>query len=167
MKGKCAKWLEPEGLKEVEALAATHTDGEMSKALGCAPSTYFKWLKTYPQMAEAVERGRTGAQAEKAVQAVEASLFERCIGGVHNVAKAMKIRTVEYDEATGRRVRETERIELATEQVYVPADVGAIKFFLTNRAPEKWKNRTELSADPETQESVETFLERIGGGREF
>ena len=98
---------------------------------------------------------------------MEASLLERSLGGAHVVAKAVKLKEVEYDER-GRRIREVERVEMAEETVYVPADTAAIRFFLTNRAPEKWKNKTELAADPETREGVEEFLRSLSeGGREF
>lgn len=167
-KAKYRDWTSTEGLARLEAMSATKTDEELIREMGIASSTFYAWLKKYPEMAEALTHGRTSAMAAEAVERVEDSLFDRCIGGTREVAKAIKIKTVEYDETTGRRLRETERIEMAVEQVYVPADVNAIKFFLTNRAPEKWKNRTELSADPETQESVENFLAKLGeGGREF
>lgn len=165
---KYKRWIAPEGLAKLEELAATKTDEELAREMGIVPSTYYKWQKDHPEIGTAIEKGRTGALAEKAVEAVEESLFDRCLGGVREVKKAMKIKTVEYDETTGRRLRETERIELAVEETYVPADTNAIKFYLTNRAPAKWKNKTELSADPETTESVEDFLRRIAeGGREF
>lgn len=165
-RGKYQRWMSEEGQKQLAEWAATQTDEELARSMGIAQSTFYKWQPSHPEIAGAIERGRTGALAEKAVETVEASLFERCVGGVHEVAKAVKIKTVEYDEATGRRIRETERVELAKEQVYVPADTAAIKFFLTNRAPDRWKNRTDLTA--ETTEGVEAFLKSLGGGeREF
>ena len=130
--------------------------------------TLYKWLKKYGEIGEAVMRGRSGARARANIEAVEESLLERCLGGVREVAKGFRVREREYDKVTGRCVAERERIEMAMEQVYVPADTNAIRFFLTNRAPERWKNRTEVSADPETAEGVEAFLKRIGKGeREF
>ena len=167
-RSKKAKWTAPEGLQELERNAAIMTDAELIAVMGVASSTFYKWLKDCPEIAGAIDKGRNGALAAAAVKEVEASLFERCVGGIRTVQKAMKVKTVEYDEMTGKRLRETEKIELAAEQVFVPADTAAIKFFLTNRAPERWKNKTELSADPETTESVEEFLRRIAdGGREF
>lgn len=166
-KGKYAKWLTEEGQKELGDLAALHTDEELIAAMGVASSTFYNWLKKYPEIAAAIEKGRSSALAEEAVEAVEDSLYERCIGGTHTVMKGFKVREVKYD-AAGKRISETEHVELVAEQVYVPADVNAIKFFLTNRKPERWKNRTEFSADDDTKESVETFLQRISeGGREF
>ena len=166
-KGKLAQWISPEGLAKIEEWAASKSDEEMIAGMGVAASTFYRWRAKHDEIENAITAGRTGALAAANNKAVEASLLERCLGGTHQVAKAVKLKEVIYD-AQGRRVREEERVEMALETVYVPADTQAIKFWLTNRAPEKWKNRTELSADPETREGVEEFLRSLSdGGREF
>ncbi len=168
-KGKLAQWTTPEGLAKIEEWAAARTDEELIAAMGVAASTFYRWRAQHEEIDNAIVSGRTGALGQENIRKVEASLLERCLGGVQVVAKGFKVRRTSYDER-GHRVEE-EHIEMAAEQVYVPADTNAIKFFLTNRAPEKWKNRTELSADPETREGVEEFLRGLaatdGGGREF
>ena len=166
--GKLAKWKTPEGLAKLEEMAAACiTDNELMAQMGIANTTFYRWRAENEEIENAIVAGRNGAAAEAHNKAVENSLLERCLGGEHTVMKAMKVKEIAYDER-GRR-REEERIELVAETVYVPADTNAIKFWLTNRSPDKWKNRTEFSADPETRESVEDFLLRIadGGGREF
>lgn len=166
-KGKLAQWMTPEGLAKIEEWAASRTDEEMIAGMGVAASTYYRWREQHDEIENAINAGRTGALAQANNKAVEESLLERCLGGVQTVMKGFKVKDVEYDER-GRRIRETEHVELAAEQVFVPADTNAIKFWLTNRAPEKWKNRAELSADPETREGVEEFLRSLSGkGREF
>ena len=166
-KGKWAQWSTPEGLAKIEEWAASRTDEELIASMGVAASTFYRWRLAHPELEDAITAGRTGALAQANNKAVEESLLERCLGGVKQVAKGFKVKQVTYD-ANGRRVKEEEHIELIYEEQYVPADTNAIKFWLTNRAPEKWKNRTELSADPETREGVEEFLQRIAeGGREF
>ena len=166
-RSKKGKWTAPEGLRELEQKAATMTDAELIADMGVASSTFYKWLKDCPEIAGAIDKGRNGVLAAAAVKEVEGSLFERCVGGTHTVTKGIKVREVKYD-GLGKRISEIERVELVQETVYVPADTAAIKFFLTNRAPEKWKNRTELSTDDDMKESIEAFLQRQGeGGREF
>ena len=166
-KGKLAQWMRPEGLAKIEEWAAAKTDEEMIGAMGVAASTFYRWRAEHEEIENAITAGRTGALGQANVRAVEASLLDRCLGGLQIVMKGFKIKDVEYDER-GRRIRETEHVELVAETTYVPADTNAIKFFLTNRAPERWKNKTELGADPETRESVEEFLRTIAdGGREF
>lgn len=167
-KGKLAQWMTPEGLAKIEDWAASKTDEEMIAGMGVAASTFYRWRAQHDEIEDAITAGRTGALAQANNKAVEESLLERCLGGVKTVRKGFKVKVVVYSDETGRRVREEEHVELVEEEVYVPADTQAIKFWLTNRAPEKWKNRTELSADQETRESVEEFLRSLGeGGREF
>ena len=167
-RGKYVKWRTQEGLTRLSELAASHTDEEMIAAMGVSSASFYAWRLKYPEIEQAITEGRSGALAAANNAAVESSLLERCLGGVHQVRKAIKIRTVEYDEATGRRLRETEKIETAIEEVYVPADTQAIRFWLTNRAGDRWKNRAELSADPKTAGGIEEFLKSVEeGGREF
>ena len=170
-KGKFAQWSSPEGLARIEEWAAAKTDEELIAAMGVAPSTFYRWRKDHAEFEDAITAGRTGALGQENIRQVEASLLERCMGGIKTVRKGFKVKVVVYSDETGRRIREEEHVELVEEEVYVPADTNAIKFFLTNRAPETWKNSTVLSADPETRESVEGFLRSLaeadGGGREF
>lgn len=166
-KAKYEKWLTAEGQRQIEEWAAVSTDEELATKLGVVPSTYYKWLKDYPEISEAVKRGREGAQARAANEAVESSLYSRCLGGAFAVQKGYKVRDVEYDER-GRKIRETEHVEMVEETVYVPADVQAMKFWLTNRMPERWRNKTELSGDLNLGTTVEEYLQGLPeGGREF
>ncbi len=167
-KGKLAQWMTPEGLAKIEDWAASKTDEEMIAGMGVAASTFYRWRAQHDEIENAITAGRSGALAQENNRAVEASLLERCMGGIKTVRKGFKVKAVVYSDETGRRIREEEHVEIVEEEVYVPADTNAIKFWLTNRAPEKWKNRTELSADPETQAGVEEFLRSLSdGGREF
>ncbi len=165
--GKLKQWMSPEGLAKIEEWAASRTDEEMIAGMGVAASTFYRWRAQHDEIENAITAGRTGALAQANNKAVEASLLERCLGGTKTVMKAVKIKNVEYD-SDGHRISEVEQVEMAAETIYVPADTQAIKFWLTNRAPEKWKNKTELAADPETREGVEEFLRSLSeGGREF
>ena len=166
--GKLKQWMSPEGLAKIEEWAASRTDEEMIAGMGVAASTFYRWRAQHDEIENAITAGRTGALAQANNKAVEASLLERCLGGVKTVRKGFKVKAVVYSDETGRRIREEEHVEIVEEEVYVPADTQAIKFWLTNRAPEKWKNKTELAADPETREGVEEFLRSLSeGGREF
>ena len=169
-KSKIDRWNTPAGITKIEELAAGSTDSELALALGIAASTLYKWMAECSEIADAIIRGRTGAQAVADVKAVEGSLLERCLGGPKTIMKAVKLREVTYDPE-GKFEREIERVEMVAETVYVPADTNAIKFYLTNRAPERWKNKTEISADLEALGGVEEFLHSLtsagGGGRKF
>lgn len=50
----------------------------------------------------------------------------------------------------GKREKEEERVEIVTETIFVPPDTPAIKFWLTNRMPEKWRDKMDAAlSDPD------------------
>ena len=142
-RAKYAEWLTEQGLERLAEMAPRLTDAEMAKEMGISSSTFYEWLKKHPEMSEAVTRARTGADARAVNESVERSLLETALGGVRVLKKPMKIKTTTYD-ARGRRI-DREKIVMAEEEVYIKADVKAQIFWLTNREPERWRNRVEAA----------------------
>lgn len=140
-KAKYLEWIGEQGLERLREMAPRLTDAEMAKEMHISPSTYYEWLKKYPEMSEAVTRARTGADARANNESVERSLLETALGGVRVLKKPMKLKTTSFD-SRGRRV-ESERLVYADEEIYVPPNVKAQIFWLTNREPERWRNRVE------------------------
>ena len=140
-RAKYAEWLTEQGLERLAEMAPRLTDAEMAKEMGISPSTFYEWLKKHPEMSETVTRARTGADARAVNESVERSLLETALGGVRVLKKPLKIKTTTYD-ARGRRI-DREKIVMAEEEVYIKADVKAQIFWLTNREPERWRNRVE------------------------
>ena len=153
---KIDNWLKPEALEKIETWAAECTDAELADKMGVTRSTLSRWKKDNSDISDAVSRGRTDAHA---CEEVEATLLRRATGYTLTVTKPMKVKTVIYDETTGRRLSEKEEIVEAEEQIHIPGDVGAIRFYLTNRAPERWKNRVEMEAGVHG-ETFEDYLNR-------
>lgn len=140
-RAKYAEWLTEQGLERLAEMAPRLTDAEMAKEMGISSSTFYEWLKKYPEMSEAVTRARTGADARANNESVERSLLETALGGVRVLKKPMKLKSTSFD-ARGRRV-EKEKIVYADEEVYIQPNVRAQIFWLTNREPERWRNRVE------------------------
>lgn len=140
-KAKYLEWIGEQGLERLREMAPRLTDAEMAKEMHISPSTYYEWLKKYPEMSEAVTRARTGADARAVNERVERSLLETALGGVRVLKKPMKLKTTSFD-SRGRRV-ESEKLVYADEEIYVPPNVKAQIFWLTNREPERWRNRVE------------------------
>lgn len=141
-KGKYTYWLTDEGKARLEDMAPRLTDSEMAREMGISPSTYYEWLKRYPEMAETVTRARAGADARANNESVERSLLETALGGIRVLKKPMKIKTTTYDKR-GRRI-DREKIVMAEEETYIKPDVKAQVFWLTNRAPDRWKQKVEV-----------------------
>lgn len=119
------------------------TEVGVAKQLGVGYSTFRKYKNEHPEFRAALLEGETPANLK-----VENSLFERCLGGERKVEKAMKLKTVTYEN--GKRVKEEERVEIVTETVFIPPDTPAIKFWLINRLPDKWRDKVDTSlSDPE------------------
>ena len=140
-RAKYADWLTEQGLERLAEMAPRLTDAEMAKEMGISSTTFYEWLKKHPEMSEAVTRARTGADARANNESVERSLLETALGGVRVLKKPMKLKTTSFD-SRGRRV-ESERLVYADEEIYVPPNVKAQIFWLTNREPERWRNRVE------------------------
>lgn len=140
-KAKYLEWIGEQGLERLREMAPRLTDAEMAKEMHISPSTYYEWLKKYPEMSEAVTRARTGADARANNESVERSLLETALGGVRVLKKPMKLKSTSFD-ARGRRV-EKEKIVYADEEIYIQPNVKAQIFWLTNREPERWRNRVE------------------------
>lgn len=144
--GYYKKWLEPDGLM---MLAAWTRDGLSYKQIaedkiGVKYQTLREWINKYKPIADAVARTRDMVDAE-----VENELFRRCHGYTATEKRAVKVKRVEYDPDTGKRVREWEEILLADETVHVPADVRAQQFWLANRKNARWAFKPEAPAPEE------------------
>lgn len=154
-KGKYTDWITDEGICKLGQWAADGaTDAEIAAKIGISRKTLYEWAKKFPQLGKALERGRKRSNDE-----VEAALYKKCLGYTVKVKKTFKLRRVEYDEATGRKVGEREELVTGEDEVHVPADVGAQKFWLTNREPERWSNKVEFEGEL-ASESVEDYIRR-------
>ena len=161
---KIDKWTSRDGLAQVEAWAAACTDQELADKLGVSRSTLAQWKKTNSDISDAITRGRADVHA---CAQVEETLLKRAQGYDAIVKKAVKVRHVKYDN--GRRVSEDEEVQIVEETQHVPGDVNAIRFFLTNRAPERWQNKVEMEAGIHA-EGFEDYLakrESSDGGSGF
>lgn len=115
----------PDMLAEVKAVAwRGATDDEIASTFGVSRSLFQKWKSFYPDFRQAIETGRTHADAE-----VVQALFQEAIG-------------YEYEEqiAAGRAgtIKKVKR--------YARPNGDLIKFWLKNRQKEHWGDRLSLDA---------------------
>ncbi len=142
-KGKHEYWQTSDGLT---LLAAWARDGlskaQIAKNCGVSRSTLAVWEKNYPDISDALRRNAALADIE-----VENALFKKSLGYNVPVTKHFKLREIHYDENTGRKVSEIERLVEVEEQTHVPADTAAQKFWLSNRRPDKWRDKPEAAKE--------------------
>ena len=115
------------GMDETARLhAATgKTDEDIAHELGVSLTTLRNWRQSHPGLHQAIQEGRDCW----AVTTVEQSLIKRAQG-------------YEYEETTTETGDKGERI--VTMQRHMPPDTRAAQFVLTNRAPERWKQKQEV-----------------------
>lgn len=117
-------------------------------------STLYEWKKKYPQISEALKKGK-----EVADRFVENALYMRAVGIEKKITKPVKIKEATY--RNGKKVSEKESIAYVEETIYYPPDVTAIIYWLKNRKPAVWRERPE--AEPSAQYESDGFLEALRG----
>lgn len=124
---------------------------EMAEMLGMAYSTFRELRKKIPALSALLKNSADFLKAEqkKEVEKVEVSLLNRCLGYNADIKKHIKVKKPmlgtggePLTDANGKVITE-EVLEEVTEQQHVPADVGAIKFYLLNKAKDKWKENPD------------------------
>lgn len=144
-KSKADEWLEQDKLTLLEGWARDGlTDEQIANNIGISRSTLFEWRKNNQDISNALKKGKEVVDIE-----VENALFKKAIGYNVPVQKAFKVKDIIYEN--GKKVRETERIEYAEEEIHVPADTTAQIFWLKNRKPDKWRDKV---VDSENEEAI-------------
>jgi hypothetical protein len=102
-------------------------DFEIAEELGVKTSTVWRWRGKYPEFCSALDQGKDAFDDR-----IERSLAQRAAG--------YSIHTEKVFNYEGTIVR-------ADVVEHYPPDVGAIKLWLGNRRPDKWKEKQELKLD--------------------
>ncbi len=110
-------------LPQVRKLAKTGaTELEIADCLNVTHNTLVAWCSQYPRFLSALELGK-----KQANKRVARALFHRAVGYTHESVKVFN----DKGEPMIVPIRE-----------HVPPDINAVKFWLTNRDPEAWQDRT-------------------------
>lgn len=136
---KFERWCESFGLEHLRRLAEDGLpDEEIAARSALELSTFRRWKKQYPSFAAALELGRSGSD-----YAVIEALYKKAVG--YNVAlnKTYKLKRVDYDPQTGKKIREYEELATGVEESFVPPDLRAETFWLKSRQPDRWSDRGE------------------------
>ena len=98
----------------------------------------------HPDFAEALGLGRENADYD-----IVRALYKKATGYNVAVDKTYKLKRVEFDPETGKKIREYEELATGVDTAHVPADLRAEIFWLKNRQPERWSDRLERETDGE------------------
>lgn len=104
------------------------TIAQIAQAMHVTESTIYLWQDKYPEFSEALKSGKGGTDAN-----VVRNLYQRATGYDYTERKIISKGKGKDGKPIIDRVEETRK--------HVPPDVGAICFWLKNRAPDKWRDK--------------------------
>ena len=129
---------------------------EAFEKAGVVASTFYKWMAENSDFSDAVHKAQEEARNNRrTIEEVEAALIDRARGFEREEVRTEYISKQNED---GKYIPVVSK-QTRTTKHYVP-DVDAIKFYLTNRDPERWKNRVEQNM--QGQVSNELRIRYIG-----
>lgn len=139
-KGKYQQWLEPDGLLLLAAWARDGlTNEQIAKKCDIAESTLYTWMDTYPEISEALKKGKEITDIE-----VENALKKRAVGYSYT-------ETMTETGPDGVKVRKTVK--------QVAPDVTAQIFWLKNRKRDQWRDKQlDDGADADVLEKAKEML---------
>lgn len=118
------------------------TDKELATFFNVCESTINNWKISNPEFMESIKKGKDLADAHIATK-----LFDRASGAEVKKQQAFKVKEVTYEN--GKRLKETEKIELVELTEVIAPDTTAAIFWLKNRKPEYWRDKQDIQIDNE------------------
>lgn len=150
-RGKSDEWLTEEALLLLEGWARDGLiDEQLAQKMGIGVRTLYEWKNKYPQIAQALKKGKEVIDFE-----VERKLLDTALGFKVKVQKPIKVKTEKHQVGENKIVEE--KIVYAEEEIYIPPNPTAQIFWLKNRKPEKWRDKPAASDGPD--EPLEKYLE--------
>ncbi len=114
-----------------------YTVRQICKKLNISPETFYKWKREKVDVSDAFERGRKVLS-----DSLVPHLRKRAKG--FSYTKTTKEMQFTKDEE-GNETREMVIVKKVKKQY--PPDVSALKFFLNNRLPDEWQERSTIEHD--------------------
>lgn len=144
-KGEYEKWLTEDNLIRLQDWArAGLTDNQISQKMGISKTTFYDWKNKFPEFADTLKRTKDIVDAE-----VESALNKKCLGFTVLVKRNIKVKEIEYNQTTGKKIKETEKIVQVFDEQYIPPDTTAEIFWLKNRRPNDWREKQVIESDYE------------------
>lgn len=127
-KGKYQEWLEADNLILIESWAREGlTNEQIAKNIGINADTFYTWRKKYPEISEALKKGKAPIDFE-----VENALLKRALGFEYEETETV------FEDVDGKPKKRIKKIIK-----YVPPDTSACIFWLKNRKPNHWRKMNE------------------------
>jgi len=140
------QWLTEDGLLRIQGWARDGLiDKQIAHNMGVAYSTLRTWRDKFPELAEALQKGKEVVDRE-----VENALYKRALG--YWVTETKTVTLPDGD----MRVEEIHK--------HVAPDTTAQIFWLKNRKPDQWREKNDLTLTP-SNGVLESLMELHKHGR--
>lgn len=123
--GRKTKYRHEYVLQASQLIADGKNQRQCQDFFGVSRQTWITWKKRYPEFLDALNSALEGK-----VKNVVDALYKKALG--YTFLEVSKSVTIDGTKKKIQSKKETSK--------EVPADVGAIKFFLTNRDPDNWQS---------------------------
>ena len=137
-KGKFADWISPDGLTTVQGFARDGlTDEQIASKMGISLSTYYEWQNKYPELSDAIKKGKAPVDIE-----VENALLKRALGYDYEEVVTEIEEIPAWKGPDGQQIiRQKKHVRKITK--HQPGEVAAQIFWLKNRRPGRWREKIE------------------------
>lgn len=122
----------------LKLIAQGYSNKDAAEKAGIGERTFYDWMRDKPQFSQSVKEAQRQGDLVR-INSVEAALLDVAKGFEYEEVKTeyesqLNPNTGKYEPTIKKQVRTKKRVVPQTE---------AIKFYLSNKAPEDWKNRIE------------------------
>lgn len=114
------------------------TDEQIWNKLGISKDTFYSYKNKYSDFSDSLKKGKEVVDTE-----VENALLKKALGSKETLKKAVKLKQVIYSDA-GKKLKEFEEIVMVEEEVLITPDTTAQIFWLKNRKPGVWRDKTAI-----------------------
>ena len=125
----------------LKSIEEGYTNEEAARRAGIGERTFYDWMKMYPQFSQAVQRARKDGE-RNAIFRVENSLLSLANGFEYEEVMTEYESQPNTDKNSEEKFIPVIKKQRRTKKRVIPS-VEAIRFYLTNKAPEVWKNRQQ------------------------
>lgn len=114
------------------------TDEQIWNKLGISKDTFYSYKNKYSDFSDSLKRGKEIVDTE-----VENALLQKALGSKETLKKPVKLKQIIYSDA-GKKLKEFEEIVMVEEEVLITPDTTAQIFWLKNRKPGVWRDKTAV-----------------------
>lgn len=139
-------------IKLVETLISFGlTNLQIAEKLNISYKTFYNWINSYPDFKESYDNAKTHYITEQC-SLVEQKLLQKCKGYEYEESEIIK-------ETDGEGALKNTKIKKSKKKA--SPDITSIKFWLTNKAPNDWSEKKDLTVEINDQTEQKNKLNKL------